>query len=390
MRPTFEIADGAWEITSAGALRCRARVLAVGVMEYSDDELGSMADGSGTGGMLVALDSLAEPRSLRSLEGVPVVIDQHTWIEDAQAQGPVQVGYVAGAPVVEPPYLLADLVITDRSAIDKIKARQVAEVSTGYEADSVPERGEYDGQRYVGRQTQIRYNHVALLPTGAGRGGHDVRILNTKLPQPQQQEAVMADPIRVRLRNGKTIQVMNEDDAKAVEDVDQQVETTTADASKLESLMAELETLTTAKTELDANYTRVTGELQSIKEQLEAAISPAAVETAAQEIVNQREDATQVMNCQTLPEDMKALSGDALRAEVVTRVRAQNGLPEIPADKLADANFVAGLYEGLRHTPVHKRVVNGSTMVQTGVTTQSAMGMADNRARFDKLYGAKQ
>ena len=36
MRPTFEIADGAWEVTSAGALRCRARVLAVGVMAYSD------------------------------------------------------------------------------------------------------------------------------------------------------------------------------------------------------------------------------------------------------------------------------------------------------------------------------------------------------------------
>jgi len=202
MRPTFEIADGAWEVTSVGALRCRARVLAVGVMAYSDAELGSLADGSGSGGMLVTLDSLAEPRSLRSLEGVPVVIDQHTWLDNADAQGPVTVGYGAGAPGVEPPYLLADLVITERSAIDRIKARQIAEVSTGYEADSVPEQGDYDGQAYVGRQTQIRYNHIALLPAGGGRGGHDVRILNSNPPPPKQQEAVMADPIRVRLRNG--------------------------------------------------------------------------------------------------------------------------------------------------------------------------------------------
>ena len=389
MRPTFEIADGAWEMTSAGALRCRARVLAVGVMDYSDDELGYMADGTGSGGMLVALDSLAESRSLRSLEGVPVVIDQHTWIEDAQAQAGIIVGYVAGAPVVEEPYLLADLIITDRVAIDKIKTRQVSEVSSGYDADGVPEPGEYDGQRYVGRQTQIRYNHVALLPAGGGRGGHDVRILNTKPTQPKQQEAVMADPIRVRLRNGKTIQVMNEEDAQAVEEIEQASENAGADASRLEGLLAELETITAAKDEADANYTRVTGELQSIKEQLEAAMSPAAVETAAQDIVNQREEATQVMNCQTLPDDMKALSGNALRAEVVTRVRARNGLPEIPADKLADANFVAGLYEGLRHSPGHKRVVNGSR-VQTGAMTQSAMNTADNRARFDKLYGARQ
>ena len=389
MRPTFEIADGAWEMTSAGALRCRARVLAVGVMDYSDDELGYMADGTGSGGMLVALDSLAESRSLRSLEGVPVVIDQHTWIEDAQAQAGIIVGYVAGAPVVEEPYLLADLIITDRVAIDKIKTRQVSEVSSGYDADGVPEPGEYDGQRYVGKQTQIRYNHVALLPAGGGRGGHDVRILNTKPTQPKQQEAVMADPIRVRLRNGKTIQVMNEEDAQAVEEIEQASENAGADASRLEGLLAELETITAAKDEADANYTRVTGELQSIKEQLEAAMSPAAVETAAQDIVNQREEATQVMNCQTLPDDMKALSGNALRAEVVTRVRARNGLPEIPADKLADANFVAGLYEGLRHSPGQKRVVNGSR-VQTGAMTQSAMNTADNRARFDKLYGARQ
>ena len=390
MRPTFEIADGAWEVTSAGALRCRARVLAVGVMAYSDAELGSLADGSGSGGMLVTLDSLAEPRSLRSLEGVPVVIDQHTWLDNADAQGTVTVGYVAGAPVVEPPYLLADLVITERSAIDRIKARQIAEVSTGYEADSVPEQGDYDGQAYVGRQTQIRYNHIALLPAGGGRGGHDVRILNSNPPPPKQQEAVMADPIRVRLRNGKTIHVMNEDDAKAVEAVDHQAETATADASKLEGLIAELETLKKTKGELDANYTRVTGELQSIKEQLEAALSPEAVETAAQAIVNQREEAAQVMNCQSLPEDMKTLIGDALRTEVVTRLRAQNGLPTIPADKLADANFVAGLYEGLRHTPEHKRVVNGSGMVQNGAISPSAMNTADNRARFDKLYGAKK
>ena len=393
MRPTFEIADGAWEITSAGALRCRARVLAVGVMEYTDEELGDMADGTGSGGMLVAFDSLSESRSLRSLEGAPVVIDQHTWIDDAQSQTQVIVGYVAGAPVVEQPYLLADLIITDRAAIEKIKTRQVSEVSSGYDADGVPEQGEYDGQTYVGRQTQIRYNHVALLPAGAGRGGHDVRILNTKSnsPKPKQQEAVMADPIRVRLRNGKTIQVMNEDDAKAVEEVEQKAENAVADGAKLQELMTELDAIKQAKDEVDANYTRVTGELQSIKEQLEAAMAPAAVETAAQEIVNQREEATQVMNCQTLPEDMKALSGKALRAEVVTRVRAQNGLPAIAPEKLADANFVDGLYEGLRHTPAQKRVINGGSVTQSGkVMNQHAMGMADNRARFGKLYGDKQ
>lgn len=393
MRPTFEIADGAWEITSTGALRCRARVLAVGVMEYTDAELGELADGTGSGGMLVSPDSLAEPRSMRSLEGAPVLMDQHVWIEDAEAQASVIVGYVVGAPVVELPYLLADLLITDRQAIDKIKNRQVSEVSSGYDADGVPDVGEYDGLRYVGRQTQIRYNHIALLPAGTGRGGHDVRILNTKPQQPPQhkpQEAVMADPIRVRLRNGKTIQVMNEDDAKAVEEIEQKAENADAGASKLEGLMAELETIRADKEKADAEFARVTGELQAIKEQLEAAMSAETIESAAQEMVNEREEATQVLNCQALPDELKKLSGNALRAEVVKRVRAQNGLPEVPAEKMSDANFVAGLYEGLRHGIPQKRVINGGSVAQPNqVMNQRAMGMADSQQRFNKLYGGK-
>lgn len=387
MRPTFEIADGAWEITSAGALRCRARVLAVGVMDYRDEELGELADGSGQGGMLVTLDSLSEPRALRSLEGAPVVSDQHTWITEPGAQAALIVGHVAGTPSVEAPYLYADLVITDKAAIDKIKTRQLSEVSAAYDAEGAAERGQYDGRAYVGRQQQLRYNHVALLPAGAARGGPDVRILNT---QPVKKEAVMADPIRVRLRNGKTIHVLNEDDAQAVQTLDGQAEQAKLDGDKVQSLMAELDTLKSAKKEVDAQHARVTGELQTIKEQLEAALAPAAVETAAQAIVNQRAQALQVLNADSLPEELKTLSGHPLRVAVVSRVRGQNGWPALTPEQVADEHFVEGVYEGLRQRSPVKPVINGSSLTQPSTGQKPhAMGLTDNRQRFDTLYGGQ-
>lgn len=390
MRPTFDLVDGAWEVTSAGALRCRARVLAVGVMQYADAELGALADGSGVGGMLVTPDSLGELRSLRSLEGAPVLIDQHLWQSPFGEQRDAAVGYVVGSPLVELPYLLADLLITDASAIDKIKTRQVTDVSSAYDAEGIAEMGEYDGQRYVGRQTQIRYNHVVLLPPGGGRGGQDVRILNIQPSLREPQEAAMADPIRVRLHNGATLHVNNEDDAKAVESLDRQAAQGAVDAASVEALSGQLDTLKASQTQAEGEVARLTGELQAVKEQLAAATAPDAIEQAAQVLVHEREDAAQVMNAQRLPDDMQTLSGHALRSEVVQRLRAHNGLPAIAAEKLADPHFVAGLYEGLRHAAPSDPVINGSRLTQpASVQNQHAMNLADNRQRFDKLYGGK-
>ena len=200
----------------------------------------------------------------------------------------------------------------------------------------------------------------------------------------------MADPIRVRLRNGKTIHVLNEDDAQAVQTLDGQAEQAKLDGDKVQSLMAELDTLKSAKKEVDAQHARVTGELQTIKEQLEAALAPAAVETAAQAIVNQRAQALQVLNADSLPEELKTLSGHPLRVAVVSRVRGQNGWPALTPEQVADEHFVEGVYEGLRQRSPVKPVINGSSLTQPSTGQKPrAMGLTDNRQRFDTLYGGQ-
>lgn len=66
-----------------------------------------------------------------------------------------------------------DGTVTSKSLQDKIAAG-VNQASMGYLVDIIEERGEYNGQRYDYRHTNIRYNHVAILPRG--RCGGDVRL----------------------------------------------------------------------------------------------------------------------------------------------------------------------------------------------------------------------
>jgi len=64
-------------------------------------------------------------------------------------------------------YLVADLLVKDANLISDVKNNVMREVSCGYLCRYVP-----DGDGY--RQTQIRGNHVAVVPRG--RAGHEVAI----------------------------------------------------------------------------------------------------------------------------------------------------------------------------------------------------------------------
>ena len=52
------------------------------------------------------------------------------------------------------------------------------EISLGYRAAVLPERGEYEGQAYEFKLADITYNHCALVPDG--RMGSDIRVLDHK------------------------------------------------------------------------------------------------------------------------------------------------------------------------------------------------------------------
>jgi hypothetical protein len=71
-------------------------------------------------------------------------------------------------------YIETKITVTDEDAISKIEAKSQVELSCGYDVDVVDEAGEYNGEPYDCRQTNIRYNHIAIVPKG--RAGSKARI----------------------------------------------------------------------------------------------------------------------------------------------------------------------------------------------------------------------
>lgn len=69
--------------------------------------------------------------------------------------------------------VIAPLVIMRADAVENVKAGR-RELSLGYRVDLVAEDGEFEGEKYDFKQTNIRYNHLALVDRA--RAGRDAAI----------------------------------------------------------------------------------------------------------------------------------------------------------------------------------------------------------------------
>ena len=99
-------------------------------------------------------------------EHVPVTVDA--------PRPDLVVGAIGSEITFTPPYLDADLCVWDATAIAGIETDKVRELSCAYRYAPVMEPGEYEGQPYDGRMTEIQGNHLALVEVG--RAGSDVVV----------------------------------------------------------------------------------------------------------------------------------------------------------------------------------------------------------------------
>ena len=87
------------------------------------------------------------------------------------------VGSLGDHAKVEGGYLKNNLIIYDKNDIDKVLSGKRKELSCGYRYTPVQESGEYEGQHYDFKMTDIIGNHVALVKQG--RAGRDVMVADT-------------------------------------------------------------------------------------------------------------------------------------------------------------------------------------------------------------------
>ncbi len=84
------------------------------------------------------------------------------------------VGAIGSDVAFKLPYLDADLCVWDAAAIAGIETDKVRELSCSYRYVPVMEPGEFEGEPYDGRMTEIQGNHLALVEVG--RAGSDVVV----------------------------------------------------------------------------------------------------------------------------------------------------------------------------------------------------------------------
>lgn len=328
-----------WETTEDGFLRCKARILRAGIMPYRREELADIPEGINKNDfqMLVSPGALMEKDALHSLEGAAVVIGGHEWVVPGNVQNTAG-GHTAGAPRCNGSDLEIDLLITAPEAIQKIKSGELTDISAAYNAEAVFEPGEWRGAPYDARQENLRYNHVAIIPAGQGRGGSSIKILN------QKGGAKMADSVRVKLANTGRFVNTDEDGARAIE------EESAASKKSIEDSMGELqgknEQLATLQQEIQA----IKGELQAYKTALDELLSDEAVEKKAMAMAADQDTAGEIIeNC--------PLTGE-------------NGNPMNEKERTEFKNSIKGLYGDALYT----KVLRASGMAIDGMSSEAKVG----------------
>ena len=102
------------------------------------------------------------------------VLSEHVPVTVEAPRPDLVVGAIGSEVVFTPPYLDADLCVWDATAIAGIETDKVRELSCAYRYVPVMEPGEFEGQPYDGRMTEIQGNHLALVEVG--RAGSDVVV----------------------------------------------------------------------------------------------------------------------------------------------------------------------------------------------------------------------
>ena len=315
-----------------GFLHIRARIYGVGVMQFSLIELGESYEDEKQVGVLTSEDVLFSPHAMASLEGMPITATHHAWINTEKEVRRLEVGNVKGVPRRNGPWLEADLVIRDKETIEKIESGNLQEVSAGFHAPVEASTGEYEGEPYGYRFTQVRFNHITLLEPNMARGGRETRILNNK-----HRGGCMENTPNLR-----TIKAFNrkvrvaESDAEILTGDISAVEKREAQANaKVAELTASIKTSTDKVAELEGKVEELTRQLEASK------ITPDKLQEAVDVMAKEQQQAIAVLNSHKVQSAESIVQGKAdhaLRVAVLASVRGE----EAVADK--DENYIKGAY----------------------------------------------
>jgi len=142
-----------------GYLRGEAVVTRCGVFKYLNQD--------GTIRREARLPEYAfKKESLDSLKMIPVTNNHPTVLVDATNAKELSIGTTGETINIDGENILTTVTINVQDAIDEIENNNKVELSLGYTLDLIEQKGVYNGQEYDCIQTNIKYNHLAVVERG--------------------------------------------------------------------------------------------------------------------------------------------------------------------------------------------------------------------------------
>lgn len=145
--------------TDEGYLRGEAVVTRCGVFKYLNQD--------GTIRREARLPEYAfKKESLDSLKMIPVTNNHPTVLVDATNAKELSIGSTGETINIDGENILTTVTINVQDAINEIENNNKVELSLGYTLDLIEQKGVYNGQEYDCIQTNIKYNHLAVVERG--------------------------------------------------------------------------------------------------------------------------------------------------------------------------------------------------------------------------------
>jgi len=104
--------------------------------------------------------------SLDSLKMIPVTNNHPTVLVDATNAKELSIGSTGETINIDGENILTTVTINVQDAISEIENNNKVELSLGYTLDLIEQKGVYNGQEYDCIQTNIKYNHLAVVERG--------------------------------------------------------------------------------------------------------------------------------------------------------------------------------------------------------------------------------
>ncbi|WP_122897769.1 DUF2213 domain-containing protein [Acinetobacter sp. B51(2017)] len=335
-------------LTPEGFLLCVGAKLAKApqVRQYYPEEFGGI-EGFKNGasfGVYTSADELFSKATLKSAEGKDAT-NNHP--PGNQVNAATWRGYSIGELSnvrEEDGYLVGDLLIKDKEAIELIQTNEKIELSLGYAADLVLETGVApDGTPYHALFKNIQVNHVALVHYG--RCGGDCRV-GDQHPNPEKTMKIIVD--------GIPFDVADEALAAAIKKQQDQLENLQAAKLKIGdqefSIASELTTVQAVADKLVVDHKELAEKVPELEknqvtpEKLEAlAADRAAVIQDAKKIdANIKTDGC---SCEQIKRDVvQAKAGDALVSAVLGGVAIGDAAPQAIDSAFRALVATAGAY----------------------------------------------